>query len=217
MLWAREVDLLDGWQEELFATDEADMRQLDDLVNRLTVRLGTQKVVRPELLSDHLPERAFRYAPCVDSTATSQRQSQPEASADPPSLRRFVAASLTHTLPDGRVSASKSLRPCVPSPSSPPSRRRVVASSPRPLRLLQRPLEVAATAVVPEGPPVGFHFQGAQYTVTHSVGPERIETGWWRGPHLKRDYYRVTTDCGRRVWLFRNRDTGQWFLHGWFD
>ena len=34
---------------------------------------------------------------------------------------------------------------------------------------------------------------------------------------LQRDYYRVTTDGGRRCWLFCDRDTKRWFLHGWFD
>ena len=51
------------------------------------------------------------------------------------------------------------------------------------------------------------------------VSEERlfIETGWWRGPHVKRDYYRVLTQTGRRAWLFRERDSQTWFLHGWFD
>ena len=78
-------------------------------------------------------------------------------------------------------------------------------------------MRIVATSLVPEGPPISFHLYGRQHTVTHCVGPERIETGWWRGPHLKRDYYRITTASGHRFWLFRNRDTGRWFLHGWFD
>jgi len=90
-------------------------------------------------------------------------------------------------------------------------------SGPRPLRLSPHPIEVAATAVVPDGPPIAFRLRGTQHTVAESVGPERIETGWWRGPHLKRDYYRVTTKNGQRFWLFRQRDTRRWFLHGWFD
>ena len=28
---------------------------------------------------------------------------------------------------------------------------------------------------------------------------------------------RITTEAGHRGWLFRNRATGRWFLHGWFD
>ncbi|MCH7604370.1 MAG: hypothetical protein IIB54_16570 [Planctomycetes bacterium] len=92
-----------------------------------------------------------------------------------------------------------------------------MTTSPRPLRLTPRPLEIAATALLPEGPPIAFQFQGTRHTVADSVGPERIETGWWRGPHIRRDYYNVVTETGRRCWLFRHRDTGRWFLHGWFD
>ena len=93
-----------------------------------------------------------------------------------------------------------------------------VAAGPlRPLRLLPRPIEVVATALVPQGPPISFRLRGRQHSVMEPIGPERIETGWWRGPHVQRDYYRVTTDTGLRCWLFRNRKTGKWFLHGWFD
>jgi len=91
------------------------------------------------------------------------------------------------------------------------------APAPRPLRLLPRPVEIAATALVPEGPPIALRLNGTQHTVVNAVGPERIETGWWRGPHVRRDYYRVTTQAGRHAWVFRERDTNKWFLHGWFD
>ncbi|MBI4719083.1 MAG: DNA polymerase Y family protein [Planctomycetes bacterium] len=87
----------------------------------------------------------------------------------------------------------------------------------RPLRLAALPLEIAATSVIPDGPPIAFRLHGRQHRIAASIGPERIETGWWRGPHLRRDYYRVTTDDGRHCWLFRQRDGGRWFLHGWFD
>ncbi len=87
----------------------------------------------------------------------------------------------------------------------------------RPLRLLARPIEVAAMSVVPDGPPVSFRLSGEQHPIAHSVGPERIETGWWRGAHVRRDYHRVVTATGRGCWLFRDRESGRWYLHGWFD
>ena len=49
-----------------------------------------------------------------------------------------------------------------------------------------------------------------------SWGPERIETGWWRGDDVRRDYYVVETDAGTRWWIFRRHD-GQWFVQGCFD
>jgi protein ImuB len=50
--------------------------------------------------------------------------------------------------------------------------------------------------------------------VARHWGPERIETGWWRGPSVRRDYYRIETDEGRRFWLFRELTNRRWFLHG---
>lgn len=49
------------------------------------------------------------------------------------------------------------------------------------------------------------------------AGPERMETGWWDGDAVRRDYYIVETDQGQRAWAYRTKDepTG-WMLHGWF-
>jgi protein ImuB len=48
-------------------------------------------------------------------------------------------------------------------------------------------------------------------------GPERIETGWWDGGDVARDYYQARTSQGELLWIFqdrRNRDG--WYLHGIF-
>lgn len=48
-------------------------------------------------------------------------------------------------------------------------------------------------------------------------GPERIETGWWDGKDVTRDYFVARHPGGRRLWLFRERrGRGEWFLHGAF-
>jgi protein ImuB len=48
-------------------------------------------------------------------------------------------------------------------------------------------------------------------------GPERIESGWWDGRDVRRDYYVARTPAGVRVWIFReHRTPGGWFLHGVF-
>jgi protein ImuB len=48
-------------------------------------------------------------------------------------------------------------------------------------------------------------------------GPERIESGWWDGRDVRRDYYVARTPAGVRVWIFRERRTPRgWFLHGVF-
>jgi protein ImuB len=48
-------------------------------------------------------------------------------------------------------------------------------------------------------------------------GPERIESGWWDGRDVARDYYVARNPAGVRLWIFRERrDPYGWFLHGVF-
>jgi protein ImuB len=46
-------------------------------------------------------------------------------------------------------------------------------------------------------------------------GPERIETGWWDGDDIGRDYFVGRDGRGEEFWLYRDRG-GQWFVHGVF-
>jgi protein ImuB len=47
--------------------------------------------------------------------------------------------------------------------------------------------------------------------------PERIETGWWDGGEVSRDYYIAIDPRGVRLWVFRERAAPHgWFLHGVF-
>jgi protein ImuB len=46
---------------------------------------------------------------------------------------------------------------------------------------------------------------------------ERIETGWWDGGEIGRDYYTAFDIYGVQLWIFRERaDPHRWFLHGVF-
>lgn len=82
-----------------------------------------------------------------------------------------------------------------------------VPSFSRPLWLLHHPEPLAAR----RGRPV---YGGA---VKLLDGPERVESGWWDGADIQRDYYVARTAAGARVWLYRDC-TGErgWFLHGIF-
>ncbi|MDZ4817450.1 MAG: DNA polymerase Y family protein [Planctomycetota bacterium] len=83
----------------------------------------------------------------------------------------------------------------------------------RPLLLEPRPVAIN-TIGLSHGAPVQFIWRGEQHRTVRSWGPERIQTGWWRGRYIRRDYYRVETASGM-YWLFRSQQ--QWFLHGVFD
>ena len=49
-------------------------------------------------------------------------------------------------------------------------------------------------------------------------GPERIERGWWDGRGVARDYYiaRARPSHGARLWVFQERQSKRWYLHGVF-
>jgi protein ImuB len=49
------------------------------------------------------------------------------------------------------------------------------------------------------------------------AGPERIESGWWDGADVQRDYYIASDRHGARLWIYREcAGTKPWFLHGIF-
>ena len=104
-----------------------------------------------------------------------------------------------------------------PRRASRPRRGLAAELSSRPLRLLRRPIPLAVVAIAPDGPPLRFTWQAREHRVADARGPERIETGWWRGHPIGRDYYRVATAAGTCFWLFRRLRDAKWFLHGAFD
>ena len=82
-----------------------------------------------------------------------------------------------------------------------PARAAPGARPPRPLWLLASPR------------PLGIDPARAELTLV--TGPERIETGWWDGEDVGRDYFVGRGARGEALWLFRER-TGAWFVHGVF-
>ncbi len=53
--------------------------------------------------------------------------------------------------------------------------------------------------------------------ITLLSGPERIETRWWSGQDVRRDYYVAREATGSRLWVFRERSGERnWYLHGLF-
>jgi len=52
-------------------------------------------------------------------------------------------------------------------------------------------------------------------------GPERIESGWWDGADVRRDYFVAENPRGEVMWIYRDHrygiDDGEWFLHGIFS
>jgi len=180
------------------------------LLDRLAGRLGRGAVFEPRPMADAQPEHAWTAVPPVASRSSLElnlrsKRSQhvgPHASRTPAFPTSFMAA---------------------------PQRR--------PIWLLPQPVRLETMAVVDaamnqhadasSGPPVRFRLALPSGSQTHEVvkahGPERIETAWWRGPTVRRDYYVVETAAGDRYWIFRrlrgaagDRPGSAWFLHGMF-
>ena len=89
---------------------------------------------------------------------------------------------------------------------------------PRPILLdpAPHPLDVQ-TGQPPFHHPCSLRYGNDWQTVQCCWGPERIETGWWRGEMVRRDYYRIELTSGRQLWLFHQPDNSLWFHHGAFD
>jgi protein ImuB len=94
------------------------------------------------------------------------------------------------------------------------SRAAPAAVSHRPLLLLHPPPRIEVEV---HTSPTSFCWHSRWHEVSREWGPERIETAWWRGGTVRRDYYRVETTEGNRFWLFRDRNTRAWHLHGSFE
>jgi protein ImuB len=86
----------------------------------------------------------------------------------------------------------------------------------RPTRLLSPPTAIEVIALA-DGLPTQFKVHQQPHTVVQYWGPERLESGWWRGPSVRRDYYRVETEHGVWWWIYRDMQTNDFFLHGVFD
>jgi len=81
-------------------------------------------------------------------------------------------------------------------------------SSARPLWLLDPPRFLSKIAEIPqhEGP------------LTLITRPEYIESGWWDGDDIKREYFVACNAAQSLLWIYReHRENGGWYLHGLFS
>ena len=189
---------LQAWQPELFEPSHREgRRHVAQLVDRLSNRLGREAVVRAVPQPEAQPEFAFRYEPLAGVL--------PGKSAASEGVRHIFRRKPSIAIP---AAASRKM-------SQTPADKRW-KFLPRPLRLENEPIPLDVLSVVPEGPPIQFYLHGC-HRVARVWGPERIQTGWWRGRYVQRDYYRIETATGIRFWLFRRLSDAKWFLHGVFD
>lgn len=162
--------------------------QAPDFLQTLLARLGEEAVYSLAEIDEHRPER-------------QQRRTWPTL-ADAPAAR---PASAAH-------------RPAYPGNQRPSASRvedgGATASIARPLGIFDAPraLQVLRDA---SGHVRALRHEG--HELVPLSGPERIQTGWWDGGAIARDYYVARTADGARWWIFRECDPPRrWFVHGCF-
>ena len=210
------VDRLEGWRAEFgydaLAVEAIAVERIapvqDDtegtatgpdphaLIDRLRARLGAGAVLRAVPRASHWPERAEAWMPAGELGTPGTRMGR---------IKTLAPAGA-----DGPVAWSD---------AGPPT-------PPRPDRLFDPPQEIVVIHAVPDGPPARFTWRHVAHGVARAAGPERIAPEWWRerSTARARDYWRVETHEGRRLWLFREGFEGDeregrphWFVHGLFS
>lgn len=184
------------------------------LVDRLTSRLGPQRVLVSHSIPSHIPERADQWRLAI-AEGGSPADGSPSPWHSPGKSRSR----------EGRITLPGHLPP-------------------RPPLLFSQPEPIAVIAELPEGAPQRFVWRRLARRIVRSEGPERIAPEWWqhiasRGPLPRtRDYYRLEDTTGARYWVFREGLYGdeeegpacaagsdtqagepplpRWFVHGLF-
>jgi protein ImuB len=179
------------------ARPEREAERLLALLRERLQRLDLPAPVRALILSvDDLVPLAGRPLDLLDGRAAEHGLQLLER------LRaRFGAKAVTglEVRPDHRP--ERAFAPCAP------GRHGIVCHFPaRPLWLLAR----AEPLAVRDGLPC---WQGA---LELEGERERIESAWWAGDGVAREYFVARTGAGERLWIYRDLRSNRWFLHGFF-
>ncbi|HUE79963.1 MAG TPA: DNA polymerase Y family protein [Sphingomicrobium sp.] len=208
-----------GAMQESLVEEPGGARDIARLIDRLSVKLGPERVRRPVQRESHLPERASGWARALFPSPSGEGRRGGER------MKPLDAA---------EEAASRASSPLVRHPPPTPSlgvpTKVLLSWGPdregrRPERLLDRPEAIAVIYATPEGVPRRFMWRRAVHDIARAEGPERIAPEWWRAPSKARlrDYYRVEDSAGRRFWIYREGVAGDrrggapaWYLHGLF-
>jgi len=209
MVW-RQVDLFSGGEV-------VSRHEIARLVDTLSCRIGRKNVLSAKTRRESQPELASSFQPMTGrrqdgseqetvrklSSRLAKGEAQP--SRDEP-LRRPIQL----LNPPVAIEVAGAWHPH-PAAASPPLETATLSPALSADQSLSLPPRSLATA------PARIHYQQAWHQVLEAAGPERLESGWWKGPSVRRDYYRIVTDKGCWWWIYRDLNNGQWHLHGLFD
>ena len=166
------------------------------MVDSLSGRLGRAHVVEVHLQPNPLPEDSYSITPLAGENRPQRAKSKHSFGFASQRTSRFVPQ---------KCDAMR-----------------------RPLSLLQSPLTLKVSldegsfsqAVPSPRLPESLLLHGVVHRIVKHWGPERIETLWWKGPTIRRDYYRVETDRKHWWWIYCDLAFEShyfWMLHGRFS
>jgi protein ImuB len=167
------------------------------LIERLRARLGPEAVYGLQVLPGHRPENTWRaIEPDVAGEPDARRVSGGARASDDRGVSGAARTPDAAGAPRAPRAARASHTPCPPWPPFS-----------RPLWLLPAPRLLSQRNGLPR----------RRGTLRLLGDPERIESGWWDGREIERDYYVAVDIHGVRLWVFRERTAPhRWFLHGMF-
>ena len=103
-----------------------------------------------------------------------------------------------------------------PASSTPPQDMPPAFGPPRPVSIFPPEWLLSVTG----NPPQRFRWRGMALTTSRAIGPERICPNWWEAPigweRGLRDYWRIETREGPRLWLFYTPQNPAWAVQGEF-
>jgi protein ImuB len=178
--------------DTLFPMPNSDSESMAQLLERLSARLGAENVLQLVARDDHRPEAAMTveaYQPAREAKTKRKKKAGAQA-------QTAVTDAPDEASEASEASGEEPL--CLPDLA--------MSSQPRPSWILEAPLKLILRHERP--------FYRRPLKVISRT--ERIEAGWWDGNGVQRDYYIASDDRGRMFWLYRERLSGDWFLHGFF-
>lgn len=222
--WRHDLRRIDGvelppWRHLELRTAEP-LQATAHLRRLLAERLAHERLAAPV---NRLALRSLQTAPLVQASASLLPAAADEAQGETwhQLVERLSARLGAASLQVARLRADH--RPeCMqrwhPALAAPPAQAQAQGS------------HVASAALLPPWllrPPQPLVLQGSRPCLHGQplrllAGPQRVEAGWWEaagwdepGPGLvRRDYFVAHGAAAGRVWIFRDRASGAWFLHG---
>jgi protein ImuB len=161
------------------------------LIDRLANRLGADRVgyLAPRTL--HLPERQSRFLPALaseESRDAADWSAWPAAAAPQPLSLYAKPEAVEIEMGEIEMGEIESTN--------------IEAG------------KIEAGGAAPDAPPRAFLWRHRRHRVAAASGPDRRLGAWWQGDDTARDYWTVTDEAGRRLWLCRDLATGRWHVHG---